>query len=96
MLIKGLQCFASVHNLTSLNKYSEATLASDLNLSGITHVGIFLELEIANSLKSQNWGLNSFEIEGMRATAIPEPSTYGLIIGCLTLFFVIYIRRKKH
>ena len=83
-------------NLTGLNEYSAASLVSGLDLSGITHAGIFLELDITSSSNSQNWGLRSFDIKGMQATAIPEPSTYGLILGCLTLFFVIYIRRKKH
>ena len=67
------------------------TLYNLSDLSDISEVGIYLTL---NSGISNNYGVRKLSFTGFTATEIPEPSTYALILGCCSLFFVIYIRRK--
>jgi hypothetical protein len=59
--------------------------------SVIAGSGSTLTIEIIFSLDS---GDEDFAMDNLQVTAVPEPSTYALLLGFATLGFVLYRRRR--
>ena len=68
------------------------------DLGAITNVGVYMYANIESTNNPPggfNWGVREFNVSDLELVPIPEPSTYALILGCFSIIFVIYIRRKN-
>jgi hypothetical protein len=91
----------------SIDGGSSYITASSLNINDISSVG-FLDLSSIDAVENVSnlfvkgtiSGLNGAEtlsldnIQVLSSNAVPEPSTYALIFGVITIGFVIHHRRK--
>ena len=69
------------------------TTVAGSTLTGITQVGFLLETTAAINNGGYNFGVRQFSADA--SVAVPEPSTYALIAGCLAMASVMIRRRKK-
>ena len=68
------------------------TTVAGSTLTGITQVGFLLETTAAINNGGYNFGVRQFSADA--SVAVPEPSTYALIAGCLAMASVMIRRRK--
>jgi len=71
-----------------------ATTVAGSTLTNITQVGFLLETSATVQNGGYNFGVRQFSADASVA-AVPEPSTYALIAGCLAMASVMIRRRKK-
>jgi hypothetical protein len=78
-------------NLT-VDVTTEATTVAGSTLTNITQVGFLLETSATVQNGGYNFGVRQFSADA--SVAVPEPSTYALIAGCLAMASVMIRRRK--
>jgi hypothetical protein len=69
-----------------------ATTVAGSTLTNITQVGFLLETSAPVQNGGYNFGVRQFSADA--SVAVPEPSTYALIAGCLAMASVMIRRRK--
>jgi hypothetical protein len=90
----GVNSLQSAGNHTKNLTVDGSTTVTGSTLTNITQVGFLLETTAAVNTGGFNFGVRQFSAEASVA-AVPEPSTYALIAGCLAMASVMIRRRKK-